>query len=1742
MAQNIDYSRNSGQMSMDDILHELGVTNYKTKRKIKNSIDKTASFNERTIRRAREMMDYLTENGYDYELEPRRDNKGVFAKVKGLGDLNTRVTLLASDSKYFDGSNVVGNVSVNGRNYYLQNNRYRKQSHPYAERPEFIFDSLLKGEATLKAETANRSDSKFDTKYLVYRDEVRDNDGNLTPVSTIFRSKKGQLERELDAEQEIEGFTYYDRLDSDSKLYHLAMDARENLARDVDENGMVTFQTIGSSDSYEIESLDFEIDNLDTLEGINLETILKYNDREILSEALAEEMQNNENFSLESDSVIASPELKAVLTEKLAGINADRVEARDLGENYEEFLEFTKDSLQNAGLEVSDIYFDEDHVVHYKGEIPDYYQMGKNKHEAKEVEGKIGQIFLPDERGLIRTKYNVLEGDEGRNYNIVPGYEAYLLAKDKPIIKPLTTMAEDSKGIEREYIADADGNPLYIYNSDGTNKRKVEAYKIGQKELGMLNKHIQNVREKNLGNEEFLKNVKDFGYYEAMPELGDRIRLRGYEQQLHRGVNAVITSQVVLGDNRATDGSILNKYYHGDVYGYRVNDKQAERDEVVRTYRSRVKFPDSFKEISSNEELGAYIKHDAEGNMLKDDKGNPEYEPTSVRSNFDSFNGIFCPILSSEGQSLGMVRYLVDGTEVGKDGTIQKARDGHLKYAPVIHHLKNPECNPGDRVLMHANGYMRAEAVMEKQKTAFMNLGGGEMEDGIILNPSLAESYGLERNGRDEDGNIIPVVTGDKAMFGHGAKGTFYIPPEDSPEAKFFKENPDLDIVVDPSSPIGRNNMGLFKEMQYNNNFGEVYKDGKAIDGVKWGELDLIITDISAESKTQTYEREYDADGNLIKAPNKKGRSFGVQTAWAARALGLDNVMEEVYSNNSNAFEELRAYTNVTGIDIDEELIPTYGQGFLNKVENGKAIPVGVEIVQPSEDLELPSTNETSALELPVTIDLESGGKSSYVSILPEKYRRGMDEIDGKLSPHEYTNQYNRISRAALNFTSLVDRLKEENENDVDLSTVDFKDNKQIEELRGTLSKAEFAEIEKAKSDIQGQYNGLSSDIVSRKLGGRGDFVAEDKYMPDSKSAKRSIFRRDILSKEVPNSVTAVVTNDPDADMNTIRVSPDVYDRLDIENEDDRVLMWRDPVLKDGSMRAFKIEKDENITGVSVNPVITESFGMDFDGDTLAIYAPKSKEAQQDLKEKAAYEKHLLDPVTGKFSGNVGMAFTYAMTDAGWIGEKPTAGPNAGQTFDTTEYNGKDQLEDILTDMAKEDDGYEKINQLWKDNVRSYEHGFGTIGIDPSSRDSLVKSLKSITDTGAKGTRDSVENDNQRQIAEFAKKKETTVAEQYPKLVQSQNQLENRGNAKFTPSKPNNMEYLDRGTFMTEAREKLGKDLDGDKELRKELEYLMDSHNRVSVKNEKTGQVQKVPTTKRVSAYANDLNNTRDAQGAKVDVTGIAGAKSQKLAGLAYDDSEKMKSAMAITEPLTQATLKLKHDPADVPKVNEILMDFDEIMNEGGLTNEEFKAKFKKSYEKMGLDLNDKHLDDVFSLVEGEKDGKKTGRTISIDDAIMERMSPLAKANLHGYDAIEQMAAKNSRILNRECLEGPKDKLEYAYELESFKDGAGASLHCPDKDRLKGVMRDSVKDFAMLHKKKGIDKSFEKYIEDREQAFQERQQKLAEKNRERMEARKFKYEEDKAVNERIRELKEENRRKKEAGKQVEKDDGFDLEM
>ena len=125
---------------------------------------------------------------------------------------------------------------------------------------------------------------------------------------------------------------------------------------------------------------------------------------------------------------------------------------------------------------------------------------------------------------------------------------------------------------------------------------------------------------------------------------------------------------------------------------------------------------------------------------------------------------------------------------------------------------------------------------------------------------------------------------------------------------------------------------------------------------------------------------------------------------------------------------------------------------------------------------------------------------------------------------------------------------------------------------------------------------------------------------------KDNIFKTRLMTRSTMFSATAIWTPDPGLPIESIAISEDIANRLEV-NEGDYLLIWRDPVLRDSNVRYMKVERiDNDLTGIAVNPVMAKGFDGDFDGDTVAVVKISyDRRAHEEAIEKFSVEHNLLD-------------------------------------------------------------------------------------------------------------------------------------------------------------------------------------------------------------------------------------------------------------------------------------------------------------------------------------------------------------------------------------------------------------------------------------------------------------------------------------------------------------------------------------
>lgn len=1564
-------------------------------------------FGDKTLQKANELLTYLKDNGYEYELQPRSDGKGLLAKLKGIGSASHLITVLPANDRDKNVDQFVGNVSSAGRVYYTNSNVKYKDVSPY----DMI--QALTGRMNTEVQDNDRGNSgNYDVKFV-----VRDNNGR--DRLTFFRKRPSEVIVGLDEVSYEESYTddlidiFAEEAEEEeilTPLERMVIDTNIQIEELRNEEGVVTRSVNGIQEEEVIEPI--VLRDPVTMDGLNLDTLLKFNDRSEIANVIGIEMRANEEFDLGFEGITGEQGLKNLLMEASAGINAERVEASTLGPGYQEVLEQTRKTLENHNISNVDIYFDSDHVIHWTGVEN---RKGKTV-EAIEREGQIGQVFLPDENGIIRSKFNILEGEDDRNYNMVAGYAGYYTSAGKKTLKPKVVKGQDGK----DYVADADGNMLLIPDlrmeldrrkNDPNGKpytleemqRPWLATEFTPERLVSFNKHIKDMNN---------KYKTSFNLIETSLEeesLKDRLRLKGFDQALTDKIQATVARQVLQSDFKVLDNIDLNKLYHGDVYSERIKDYQMERQVVVDTKRGAVRFGDEVLKMSP-EELGA-------NPVGKDKHGNVIYEDVTHRYNLQDHEGIFDAALTSDGATIGLKKFLVEGSQVLPDGKVIPAEDISAR-APVYSEMYATEADPSDRAMMAGSQNLRARDIIQTG-VSLMNYKGHTIEDGSVISQAFAEEFAA-RTGQP------PLKVGDKISDNHGNKSTisYIATPETDP---LFAENPDLKVIMNPYSVTGRKNMGVPLEMRDSGNVKDIMLNGEKI--AEMGGLNVIVTDITADSKTKIYEDVYNEHGELVAKSPRKGRSFGAQEGWIASALDMQGIMKEVYGSNNPQFEKLKNYLNVTGLDLDEDGNIYQGAGF-ELDENGH--PSG-EVVYPSEKLALPK--DGGAMALPISVSLpgmaetihvdETGkkvhntNKTQYLKVLPEKYRKTQELYDGDRMYHEYSKGYARIAQSSLKVIETRDKIGEALGRDI--SDVDFGDNAQKLKIYNELSTAaRNAEDAKSKkllsnlskdmdssiSKLEGHVNSLTSRVVNEKLGGAGYVDDKGKFQKDTSAVKQSITKREIMGAQVPNSVTAVVTAYSDMDINEIVVSPEIYEKMNPKDKDERVVLWRDPALHDTSMFSFKVKVDEKLTGVGFHPLVAQQLGLDYDGDQVALWNPKTPEARKDVDEKLAIEKRLLDPVNGKFIGDVGLDFVATAYDMGYVGPEIKAGPLLDKKDDPKikEMGPKDQLEYIVTEMSKEEDGHKKISDLWRETVKS-DYNIASSKLDVSSREATLNSMLEQAEKGAKGKKDAI-------ISEIEEKAD---GKSFPEKVK-------KG---YLPKVSSVMTNYDRGDYVLKVKDQLQKTTDPD--LKQKSQAVMNW----MFKSKKSNG------TDNAGSIARDYAATRIASAQKAELTGQAGSKSQQLMVVAYDDPKSAKAVMRITEPLTQVVLKLKHDSSRVQPTKKIIRDIDTTLKKGGFTKDEFCDNIINSYNDGGLSVDKEDTETVFELLKTNVDGKDV--TMSIEEAMEKKGNVLPKAGLQGFNVYREVGKSNSQKI----LEAAAQKKMDEVKLESIYDGYISSKHVP---------------------------------------------------------------------------------------------------
>lgn len=118
---------------------------------------------------------------------------------------------------------------------------------------------------------------------------------------------------------------------------------------------------------------------------------------------------------------------------------------------------------------------------------------------------------------------------------------------------------------------------------------------------------------------------------------------------------------------------------------------------------------------------------------------------------------------------------------------------------------------------------------------------------------------------------------------------------------------------------------------------------------------------------------------------------------------------------------------------------------------------------------------------------------------------------------------------------------------------------------------------------------------------------------------------------------------------------PTIWRALDQVMEERPVLLKRDPALHKYSVQGFQAKAVEG-NAIKIHPLVCGGFNADFDGDTMSVFVPISREAVN--------EAHQMKPTKNLFAESSGkIAFTPTLESALGIYKLSLSGKDAGKSF-----------------------------------------------------------------------------------------------------------------------------------------------------------------------------------------------------------------------------------------------------------------------------------------------------------------------------------------------------------------------------------------------------------------------------------------------------------------------------------------------
>lgn len=990
---------------------------------------------------------------------------------------------------------------------------------------------------------------------------------------------------------------------------------------------------------------------------------------------------------------------------------------------------------RDDGSKVPRILIDDNGIIRYEAEWVTRRQVdsarGKSADTARFV-GTIGQVFAPDENGVVHTKTHLF----------VPGYEG-IVTPNKPGENKSYEERIKLRGYEqvvRESIREQVHETFLssTLDEDGPDGRKIH-YGGSPTALNRVVSHLYDTR-------------LPLDFYESHQEGGSR---EGISQDLQKAIIDTCRSRVKL-DNRLMEESGRQNLYR------MVNRPGANYDQ-----------------LDDNQ---------LDGVQLTDGRN-----PALLEAPGD---GMFDPYFTGNGPAQGTIRYLTEGAVVGADGYVTPSRSLGDRCALVKYMQRNgrqPDFDAVDRMCMSMNGIMQGLRETEPVGMAQMTFGFQTFEDGIVISKEFAEAnrvpsvHGGMRPLKSGDkiechGNkgVVSLIV-DRNMDLEDAEK---LGIRDAVE--WYKANPGLDVVMSPYSAVSRFNAGMAREAMANSPETLMSPDGKAYPG-SLGHVRMTVlkqtVDTKSHSNTEDGQQRRSYGAQLTWALAANDCTAVLEDSFADNYKSLTELREYLITCGMDMDETgvfRFGYRPHAGEERNVVPLPEMNYTGNNGVES-KTMTVNKSAMR--ADFMQAIATKGGFVELPFQLDYPNGqkfveaeskldGRPVYLMPVMSSYMRSGQEFQsGESVTHDFTNEYVRIFEDAVAYRNKQDKIDMADRVESALAAQKAgtltPDQQTILETYGPWYEKEMASFKQRPgygAENLSYQDALRVEMESDRNSANSDYAKITREITEKKfDTKHNIFRTGIMANKQSDSATAVWHPDPTCPIDAIRMGKDMALTLGLaaRSKDGTVamkpnamaLVHRDPVLRGSGIRYMRVEMDEDLVGISVHPAgIPGGMDGDFDGDSVGVHVPHSVDAKAESRHKLSVMANLLDkssydPKTGRYK--LFIADGQDVT-AGWAADdarrqqyqvengKPMPGMSLRDRYTEIETtvndfekryaNGELDNQQIVGERAK---AVKAVQEYLTDCA---EIGFGRHVISYASPEAHIQSIERYVDDGAKGS------------------------------------------------------------------------------------------------------------------------------------------------------------------------------------------------------------------------------------------------------------------------------------------------------------------------------------------------------------------------------------------------------------------------